>query len=128
MDIKITEERANPLLQRKEYGFTVVFPGTGSPKREEVRAMLAEALKIPKDRLVVEWMHPSYGAPSSRGVAHAYDSKEALAKTVRSHIQIRNGLKAKEAKGPKAPAAEAPTPAAKEEPASKAEAKGEKKA
>lgn len=126
MDIKITEERANPLLQRKEYGFIVVFPGAGSPKREEVRATLCEALKVPKDRLVVEWMHPSYGAPSSRGVAHAYESKEALAKTVRGHIQVRNGLKAKEAKGPKAPAEAAPE--AKAEHAAKPDAKAEKKA
>jgi small subunit ribosomal protein S24e len=109
MEIRFLEERANPLLSRKEYLVEISHPQGPSPKREEVRKELSEMLKVPRDRLVVEWMRARYGTSRSRGLVHAYDASAGLARTVRDHIQVRNGLKAKAEKGAKAtPPAEAP--------------------
>ncbi len=93
-----------------------------TPKRDEVRKALAEALKVPKDRLILEWMRARFGVQRSRGSAHAYDSKDLVNKVVREHILIRNGLKEKPQKGTGGAAAAEPAPAAKPE------AKGETKA
>jgi small subunit ribosomal protein S24e len=122
MDVKVVSEKANPLLGRKEYVFEVAHPEGPTPKREDVRKLLSEVLKVPKDRLILEHMRARFGTQRTRGLVHAYDSKDMVAKVVREHILIRNGLKEKPQKGPAgaAPAAEA-KPAGK--PAEKAVAK-----
>ncbi len=113
MELKILEERPNPLLKRTEYRFEVAHGTQATPKREEVRAELAKAIKAPKDRVVIERMHARYGTAVSLGEAHAYQTKEAALATARAHILIRNGLKEKPQKGPAgaAEAAAAPAPA-----------------
>ncbi|MDE1821143.1 MAG: 30S ribosomal protein S24e [Euryarchaeota archaeon] len=121
MDIKVISEKQNPLLGRKEYLFEVGHEGGPTPKRDDVRKSLAEVLKVPKDRLILEWMRARFGVQRSRGSAHAYDTKELVNKVVRQHILIRNGLKEKPQKGPGGAAAA-------ETPAAKPEAKGETKA
>ena len=109
MDLKIVEERKNPLLKRTEYRFEMSHPTASTPKRDEVRQVLATQLKVPKDRIVVERMHAKFGTPMSVGEAAAYASKDAALATEREHILIRNGLKEKAV--PVAPGTEAETPA-----------------
>jgi ribosomal protein S24E len=120
LDLKIVEERKNPLLKRVEYRFEMSHPAAATPKRDEVRQELASQLKVPKERIVVERMHAKFGTPMSVGEAAAYASKDAALATVREHILIRNGLKEKAKPAvpgaePEAPAA----PAAEEKPAEK---------
>ena len=128
MDIKVVSERSNPLLGRTEYVFEVAHPEGPTPKRDDVRKLLAEVLKVPKDRLILERMRARFGMQRSRGVAHAYDTKESVMKVVREHILIRNGLKAKPQTGPGgAPAPAAAAPAEAKPAAKPAEAKTEPK-
>jgi small subunit ribosomal protein S24e len=120
LDLKIVEERKNPLLKRVEYRVEMSHPTAATPKRDEVRQELASQLKVPKERIVVERMHAKFGTPMSVGEAAAYASKDAALATVREHILIRNGLKEKAKPAvpgaePEAPAA----PAAEEKPAEK---------
>lgn len=128
MELKILEERANPLLKRTEYRFEVTHTDAATPSLDDVRAELAKVLKLPKDRLVVESMHARFGAPRTRGEALAYQNHEALEAISREHILIRNKFKEKAAAAPPAPAAETAAPeapaAATEKPA-KAETKKE---
>ena len=119
MELRIVEERPNPLLQRTEYTFEVSHPTGPTPTRDAVRTELAKMTKVPKDRLIVERMHAKFGTPTSVGLAMGYQDAAALRKTVREHILVRNGLKEKSAAAPTAPAAE--TPAA---PAAPAASKG----
>ena len=123
MELKILEERPNPLMKRTEYRFEVAHPGSATPKREEIRSELARMAKVPKERLVLEQMRAQFGTAKSRGEAFAYLTKEAVDQTVREHILVRNGLREKAVKTPPA-AAEPPTekPATKtvEKPAEKA--------
>ncbi|MHB8352707.1 MAG: 30S ribosomal protein S24e [Thermoplasmata archaeon] len=132
MELKVLEERPNPLLKRTEYRFEITHATAATPSREEVRAELSKQLRVPKDRLVVERMHARYGTPSSRGEAMAYHDAKVVTTIVRSHILIRNKLKEKEGAAP-APTADSDTPSAppaasKEEPkAAEADAPKEEK-
>ncbi|MCI4368902.1 MAG: 30S ribosomal protein S24e [Thermoplasmata archaeon] len=122
MELKILEERPNPLLQRVEYKFEVAHATKATPTREEVRVELAKALKLSKDRVVIERMSAKFGTARSEGEAASYTNTEALKAIVRDHIQIRNGFKEKAVKGPAAPSepekpTAAPPAAAAAEPA-----------
>ena len=111
MELKIVEERPNPLMKRTEYRFEVVHLTEATPSRDAVRTEFAKAVKVPKDRVIIERMHAKFGTSRTLGEAAAYQSKEAAERTVREHILVRNGLKEKAVKaapGTEAPAAEAP--------------------
>lgn len=110
MEIKILEDRPNPLLKRHEYRFEVAHATAATPSRDAVRSELAKIVRAPKDRVIVERMHARYGTAVTRGDAMVYDSAEAVKVTVRGHILVRNGLKEKVSKG-SAPAAEPAPPA-----------------
>jgi ribosomal protein S24E len=117
LDVKILDERPNPLMHRKEYTFEVDHAGAATPPRAEVRKELAKLVKVPADRLVIERMNARFGTAKTRGEAMAYATKEAVDVTVREHILIRNGLREKAAPTAPATGGEAPAaPAPKEEP------------
>ena len=128
MELKILEERKNPLLKRTEYRFEVVHGTAATPSRDSVRQELVKLTRVPKERLVVERMNAQFGTARSEGLAVGYDTKEALAATVRSHILIRNGLKEKPVKGaPTAASEPAPAEAPKAEAPKAAAPAAEKK-
>jgi ribosomal protein S24E len=115
VEVKILDERSNPLMHRKEYTFEVDHPGAATPPRAEVRQELAKLVKVPPDRLVIERMNALFGAAKSHGEAVAYTTKEAAEVTVRDHILIRNGLREKPVPAAPGAPAEAPTPPAPKE-------------
>jgi small subunit ribosomal protein S24e len=121
LELKILEERSNPLLKRTEYRFEISHPGAATPKLEEVRGELAKLLKLPKDRLVIEGMHARFGTPQTRGEALAYLTAEDVKAISREHILIRNKLKEKPVPATpgaaEAPAAVEAKPAAETKPA-----------
>jgi small subunit ribosomal protein S24e len=107
LDLKILEERPNPLLKRVEYRFEVGHAEAATPTRDDVRSELAKAAKVPKERLVIERMRALYGIARTRGEAVAYETVEARDVAEREHILVRNGLKEKPAAAP-APTGGAP--------------------
>ena len=110
MEIKILEDRANPLLKRHEVAFEVAHATAATPSRDQVRTELSKMVRAPKERVVIERMHARYGTAVTRGEALVYETAESAKATEREHILVRNGLKEKVAKGAAAPAAEAPAP------------------
>jgi len=114
VEIKILEDRPNPLLKRHEYRFEVAHATAATPSRDAVRGELSKLVKAPKDRVIIEAMHARYGTAVTRGEAAVYESADVAKATARSHILVRNGLKEKAAKAGAAPAApaEAPKPEA----------------
>jgi len=111
MEIRIVEERTNPLLKRHELRFEVDHATAATPTRDSVRTELAKAVHASKDRVIIERMHARFGTAVTRGEANIYDNAEAAKSISREHILVRNGLKEKVAKGA-APAASADAPAA----------------
>lgn len=137
MEIKILEERPNPLLKRHEYRFEVAHATAATPSRDSVRGELSRIVKAPKDRVIIERMSARYGTATTRGDALVYDTADAAKSITRAHILVRNGLREKEAPGGTAtPAAEpAKTPAVpnaespkEEKPAVKSDSTAEAKA
>ncbi|MGP8075193.1 MAG: 30S ribosomal protein S24e [Thermoplasmata archaeon] len=111
MEIKILEDRPNPLMKRHEVRFEVAHATAATPSRDAVRGELSKLVKAPKDRVIIERMNARYGTAVTRGDAMVYESADAVKATVRDHILVRNGLKEKPAKGPAPAAAETPAPA-----------------
>jgi small subunit ribosomal protein S24e len=129
VEIRILEDRANPLMKRHEVRFEVAHATAATPSRDAVRGELSKLVNAPKDRVIIERMNARYGTAVTRGDALVYETADAAKAIVREHILIRNGLKEKPAKGaaaatpePAAPAA--PPPAEDSKPASAAEKKG----
>ena len=112
MELKILEERPNPLLKRTEYRFEVSHPMASTPTRDEVRVEFAKAVNVPKDRVVIERMTAKFGTAKTIGEAAAYQSKQAAEQIAREHILVRNGLKEKKVKAVPGAEAAAPTPPA----------------
>jgi len=110
LELKIVEERPNPLMKRTEYRFEVVHATEATPTRDAVRTEFAKAVKVPKDRVVIERMQAKFGTARTLGEAAAYQTKEAAEKTVRFHILVRNGIKEKVVPAAPGAAAETPTP------------------
>ena len=110
MEVKILEDRANPLLKRHEYRFEVAHATAATPTRDAVRDALSKLFHSPKDRVIVERMRARFGTAVTRGDALVYENAEAAKSTERSHILVRNGLKEKPVKGTPAATSE-PTPA-----------------
>ena len=118
MEIKIVEQRPNPLLKRTEYRFEIGHSAASTPSRDSIRAELAKDLKVPKDRVIVERMNSKFGTPKTVGEALVYASPDDAKGVEREHVLIRNKLIEK-AVPSEAGAAEA-APAAAEKPAEKA--------
>ena len=112
MEVRILEDKANPLMRRHELRFEVAHATAATPSRDAVRGELSKLVQAPKDRVIIERMHARYGTAVTRGDAMVYDSAEAVKAIVRGHILVRNGLKEKPTKGAAPAAAPAPAPAA----------------
>jgi small subunit ribosomal protein S24e len=109
VEIRILEDRANPLMKRHELRFEVAHATAATPSRDAVRGELSKLVNAPKDRVIIERMNARYGTAVTRGDAVVYESADAAKAIVRGHILIRNGLKEKPAKAAP-PAAAEPTP------------------
>ena len=127
MEVRVIEDKANPLMRRHELRFEVAHATAATPSRDAVRGELSKLVNAPKDRVIIERMHARYGTAVTRGDAMVYDSAEAAKAIVRSHILVRNGLKEKPTKGAAPAAAGAPVPAPAAAPAAAESAPPEKK-
>ncbi|UCE29786.1 MAG: hypothetical protein JSV85_03485, partial [Candidatus Bathyarchaeota archaeon] len=91
MKIKITSQKHNPLLKRKEITFRVNHEKTGStPTRLEVRKELAATLKMDMDVVYVKRMITKTGTRIAVGTATAYDSAEQVNLVEPKHILARH--------------------------------------
>ncbi|MHB1931556.1 MAG: 30S ribosomal protein S24e [Thermoplasmata archaeon] len=111
MEIRLVDQRPNPLLHRQELRFEVVHATAPTPNREEVRAEIAKQVGVAKDRVVVERMQARFGTATTLGEAMVYESTDLAKRTEREHILIRNKLKEKAGAAPPAEAAAAAPPA-----------------
>jgi len=111
MDVEILSQRENPLLQRKEVKFRVVYAGAGSPGRQDVRNKLIAMLDAQKDLTILDYMKPEFGRQASRGYVKIYEN--ALAMKVEPKHQLKRNFEVKEKKQAEA-AAPAKAPEVKE--------------
>lgn len=121
MEIKITQQRYNALLKRKEVVFEVEHSQTkGTPSRLEMRARLAELLKTNLDVVYIRKVETKSGTMMAVGEANAYDGSEQAKLIEPAYIVARNTPKEKKetAEKPEEPKA---APQKAEKPAKKGE-------
>ena len=122
MDLKITQNKDNQLMGRKDIAFQLGHAGETTPSRTQVRQLVAAEVGTKTENVVIESMQTEYGLGRTHGVARAYKSPEEARKTERTHLLKRNALYVEKAK--KGPAAKegAEGEKAAEKPAAKAPA------
>ncbi len=128
MKVKITTQKRNPLLKRKEISFEVEHEKIrGTPSRSQIRAKVAEILKMKLEQVYVRKVETKTGTMTALGKANAYDTVEQAQRIEPKYIVERNAPK-EEAKEPETqPKAEKPEKTAKpaEEPKAQKPAKPE---
>ena len=91
MQVKIDSTVDNPLLKRKEVGFTIVQGPKGkTPQRLEVKKAVAVELKVGDDVVFVKNMRTKTGTTVTVGVANIYQSVNQAKLVEPEYIQKRN--------------------------------------
>lgn len=89
MEIKVLEEKNNPLLQRREVQFSVSH-NLGTPSRQEIKNKIAAYLNSKPELVVIERMRSQFGKRETRGYAKIYETAERLKSVETEHIIQRN--------------------------------------
>jgi small subunit ribosomal protein S24e len=101
MEVKVTSEKQNPMLKRKEVNFQLEHPQMGStPSRAEVRKAVAAATKADESFVFVKRFETKTGTHTAFGIANIYDTIEQ-AKLIEPEYILKRNIppeKAKEAK------------------------------
>ena len=112
MDIKVLEQKNNPLLQRREVKFSVSH-NLGTPSRDEIKGQIAAHLNSKPELVIIERMRSQFGKRETHGYAKIYETVERMKSVETPHIILRNEKKKPAPK--EGEAAEEAKPAAKEE-------------
>jgi len=113
-DLKITNDRRNELLKRRELSFTLGYSGR-SPSRSEVMGKVCAILSLDEKKVVLDSVKTRFGERMMLGIARVYDDEAKLKTTERAHLLERGKPKPKEGAEAEAPVAP-PKEAAKEAP------------
>lgn len=122
MELKITANTENKLLNRKEITF-MVEQDNSTAKREDLTKELCKKLNLNPDSTIIVRIDQGFGRKESSGVAHSYQSKELLEKYEPRHVLAKVGKKAAKQEGAEPKAEEAKPEPAKPEKAEKTEEK-----
>jgi small subunit ribosomal protein S24e len=111
-DLKITGDRRNELLKRRELSFTLGYTAS-TPSRSEVMGKVCAILNLDEKKVVLDSVKTRFGERKMVGSARVYDDEAMLKKTERGYLMERGKPKAREGGEEAAPA---PAAAAKEAP------------
>ncbi len=89
MDINVTEDKNNALLNRREINFTVKFEGP-TPSRNDVKAKLVAMLNAPLDLTIIQKLGSEYGMQELAGYAKIYEDAARMTQVERKHMITRN--------------------------------------
>ena len=78
MEIEITSQNENKVLNRNEIKFFCDYEGDPTPTILEVKSKLVALLDSKKELVVVDNLKPHFGEPKALGYAKVYDSEEDL--------------------------------------------------
>ncbi len=92
MRAELVRKFENKYLHRVEYEFLISHDAKSTPSRNEIRDLISEILKVPKDLIVVRRIRTPYGLNRSIVEVFIYDSKEKMIEIEPRHILKRNGL------------------------------------
>lgn len=89
-DLKITEEKKNPLVDRIELTFRIDHFGVSTPNRLEVKKKIAALQGSNETLTIIKKLENHFGASYTLGKAYIYENSEDLRFFEPFHIQVRN--------------------------------------
>ena len=93
MDINVTEDKNNALLNRREINFTVKFEGP-TPSRNDVKGKLVAMLNAPLDLTIIHKLDGEYGMQELAGYAKIYEDAARMKQVEGKHMVTRNEVPA----------------------------------
>ncbi|MDK2849768.1 MAG: small subunit ribosomal protein S24e [Candidatus Woesearchaeota archaeon] len=88
-DLKIINEKAEPLYKRKFFVAKIIFEGV-TPSREEVKKELSEKFKFNPDLMVVEKIKTIFGESAAEIYFYVYDDESAFKALAKEHLIKRD--------------------------------------
>ncbi|HJN31759.1 MAG: 30S ribosomal protein S24e [Candidatus Poseidoniia archaeon] len=116
MELEITEQNDNPLLNRQEVKLVIKHENDSTPRRNQVIKNLSEQLKTKRELVIIDHLKNSYGKTETHGYAKIYADKDSLTKietkpSMKRHKNIdSHSNKSKTEKEPKAKEADDDSP------------------
>jgi len=98
LNLRIDNKKQNLLQHRWELNFTAEHGGLATPKRDELRQKVAEAMGAKKEQVIIDRNVTETGMGVSHGYAKVYESVDAVKRTERNYMQVRHGLAEKKKK------------------------------
>ncbi len=92
MEINITKDWDNPLLDRKEITFNISHTGA-TPSRDEIKNKLVALLNSRHELVIVDKIGTEYGTQNTTGYAKMYSDVDRANEIENKHILKRNELK-----------------------------------
>ena len=89
-DIKILEEKRNPLIDRTEIKLRIEHFGAGTPNRLEIKKKIAALKNFNEKLTIIHKIQAHYGSNNDIGIVNIYDNFEELQFFEPFHIQVRN--------------------------------------
>ena len=78
MELEITENNSNPLLDRQEVQIVIKHDSDATPKRNQVIKSLSDQLKAKKELIIIDHLKNKYGKTETQGYAKVYANKDAM--------------------------------------------------
>ncbi|MCD6126438.1 MAG: 30S ribosomal protein S24e [Thaumarchaeota archaeon] len=91
MNIEVRRDWMNKLLNRRELDLIISYE-SGTPRRDEVRKLIAEKYGVEIERVIVEKLESMFGTLKAKAHIHIYDTVEDAKRIERKHILRRHGL------------------------------------
>ena len=78
MELEITENTSNPLLDRQEVQIVIKHDSDATPKRNQDIKSLSDQLKTEKELIIIDHLKNKYGKTETQGYAKVYANKDAM--------------------------------------------------
>ncbi|HII05822.1 MAG TPA: 30S ribosomal protein S24e [Methanotrichaceae archaeon] len=89
MEIKVIEEKENPILNRREVKFVVEHDGP-TPTRKSVIDKIAATMNSKVGLVMVDSLKSEFGKRETVGYAKIYETEERAKEVERSYVIARN--------------------------------------
>ena len=80
MELEITEQNDNPLLNRQEVKVVIKHSKSSTPRRNQVIKNISEQLKTNRELVIIDQLKNAYGKTETHGYAKIYSDRESLSK------------------------------------------------
>jgi len=91
LNIEVKRDWMNKLLNRRELDLIISYESS-TPRRDEVRKLIAEKYGVEVERVIVEKLESMFGALKAKAHIHIYETVEDAKRIERRHILRRHGL------------------------------------